>query len=74
MRPDDEMLYSDGLFDEPVLDHIQSGDKVTLRTIWGEEECVVEQFGTIDGWPGVTVRTNSGDRITVLRSSVHARG
>ena len=46
------------------------GDKVTLCTIWGEESCVVEEFGTIDGWPGVTVKTKSGDRITVLRSSI----
>jgi hypothetical protein len=43
-----------------------------VRTIWGEETCVVQQLGTIDGWPGVTVMTKSGDKITVLRSSVRA--
>ncbi|GIM67298.1 hypothetical protein [uncultured Nocardioides sp.] len=41
MRPDDEMLYNDGLFAEPKLDYAKRGDKVMLRTIWGEEACVV---------------------------------
>lgn len=40
MRPDDEMLYSNGLFAEPKLEYVKRGAKVMLRTIWDEEACV----------------------------------
>lgn len=61
----------DGLFEEPQRHPINVGDRVTLRTIWGEEKCRVEHVGhDRDGWPMVTVTTASGDRVTVSRSSL----
>lgn len=64
------MSDEDGLFEvEPEL--ISVGDRVKLRTIWGEEMCRVEQVGhDVEGWPIVTVSTTSGDRVTVSRSSL----
>lgn len=64
------MSDEDGLFEvEPEL--ISVGDRVKLRTIWGEEMCRVEQVGhDTEGWPIVTVSTTSGDRVTVSRSSL----
>jgi hypothetical protein len=70
---DFEDIYNDGLFPEPPLDYIKVGDRVMLRTIWGEEKCRVEEMGCDrEGWPMVTVTTTSGDRVTVSRSSLIA--
>jgi hypothetical protein len=63
------MTVDEGLFEEPERQPINVGDRVTLLTIWGEEECRVEHIGTdVDGWPMVTVTTTSGDRVTVSRA------
>ena len=67
----DEDLFNDGLFTEPPLDHIQRGQEVVAHLIWGDETVVVEDIGTdVDGWPMVRVKTKTGQRITVARSSV----
>ena len=60
----------DGLFEEPARQPLSIGDKVVLRTIWGEEPCTVHELGTVDGWPMVTVKTKSGDTVTVSRANV----
>lgn len=64
------MTGEDGLFDEPEPRPLKINDMVTLLTIWGEEACRVVDMGTIKGFPMVSVRTKSGDTITVNRSSI----
>jgi hypothetical protein len=66
----DEDLFNDGLFEEPELERLQVGDKAVLKTVWGDENVTVEEFGSIDGYPMVTVRTAKGDKVTVSRASV----
>lgn len=61
----------DGLFEAPEPEPLNVGDRVKLRTIWGEEKCRVEEVGhDREGWPIVTVTTASGDRATVSRASL----
>lgn len=60
----------EGLFEEPERRELHPGDKVVVRTIWGEEDCEVVEVGTIDGFPMVSIKTPSGDRATVSRASI----
>ncbi len=53
------------------LDYIQRGQEVVARLIWGDDTVVLEDFGTDgDGWPMVRVKTRTGQRFTVARSSL----
>lgn len=64
-------MSDDGLFEALEPEPIKVGDRMKLRTIWGEETCRVEEVGhDAEGWPIVTVSTNSGDRATVSRASL----
>lgn len=56
---------SDGLFEiEPTP--ISPGDRVRVQTIYGNELGIVEQvFADAEGYPMVTVRTRSGDKISL---------
>lgn len=60
----------EGLFEEPERRELHPGDKVVVRTMWGEESCKVHEMGTIDGYPMVTVKTPSGDTVTVNRAAI----
>lgn len=44
---------------------IAVGDVVDVQTIYGDEHGTVVELGTEDGFPMVTLDTESGDRITV---------
>lgn len=69
-----ESAESEGLFPEPERTEIHPGDMVILRTIWGDEPCVVQKVGLVDGYPMVQVFTESGDRITVNVANVRSAG
>ena len=61
---------SEGLFEEPTRVPLAPGDTVILLTMWGEEPCTVLRIGKQDNYPMVQVRTESGDTVTVNRSSI----
>lgn len=55
---------SEGLFSmEPVT--IEPGDHVRVQTIYGHELGLVLDKGEDAGFPTVTIRTFSGDKITI---------
>lgn len=63
----------EGLFEEPTRVPLAPGDEVVLLTMWGEEPCTVLRVGIQSTFPMVQVRTESGDTVTVNRSSLITR-
>lgn len=61
---------SEGLFEEPTRVPLRPGDHAVVHTMWGDEPCTVVTSGTVDGFPMVTVKTRSGDTVTVNRASL----
>lgn len=64
---------SEGLFAEPTRVPLRRGDTAVLLTMWGQEECTVVRCFHADTFPMVTVRTTSGDTVTVNRSSLQEK-
>ena len=63
-------MSEEGLFEEPTRVPLAPGDHATLLTMWGQEPCVVLKVGIQSTFPMVQVRTESGDVVTVNRSSL----
>lgn len=56
----------EGLFSVKPSARLTRGDKVRIQTIWGMEFCdVMDVTRDDDDWPMVTLRTLSGDKITI---------
>lgn len=53
------------LFDVDPSPPLSMGERVRLQTMWGDESCVVVDVHREDGFPMATVRTGSGDEISV---------
>lgn len=59
-------MPDDGLFPVAPSARLVRGDKVRIRTMWGVEFCdVMDITRDSDDWPMVTLRTLSGDTITI---------
>lgn len=60
----------EALFDHVLLPHLVAGDRVLVRTIWGEEKCRVVGTHFEDGFPMVKLTTGWGDTISVNVAAV----
>lgn len=63
-------MSEEPLFDADLLPHLVKGDRVLVRTIWGEEKCLVVDVHREDGFPMVKLTTGWGDTISVNVASV----